>query len=225
MTDKKDIRNDKNIGLITISRSYGGSDSRFVGSTVPSDTAITIKIQQAEKSSNQFQKETFYGKQNIVEVEMTPNQWAELITTLNYSTGTPCTITQLNNEIVEQTYQTESVFEYYDNKIQNDFAQASRDFSNLFSDALDVLDNKKTITKTDRETIKSAYHQMFRFLGDQAPFVQKLFKEDLERHTIDAANAFKNDMNAIIQTLKKEQLEHIDNVDDVLKLTNTKGKE
>lgn len=209
------IRNDRNIGKISVSRSYGGGSDRFVGSPVPSDTAITIKIQQAEKFSDEFRKEEFYGKANIVEVEMTPNQWAELITTLNHGSGTPCTIKYVGGERIEQTYQTESVLDYYENRIQTDFKKASQEYESLFEEARDVLDNKKNITKADREIIRKAYTRISRFVGDSAPFLQKLFKEDIEEQAIDAAITFKNDMESIIKTLTKKELEEIQNTENV----------
>lgn len=208
-------RNDKNIGIINISRISGGSSNRFVGSTVPSDTAIRIQIRQAEKYSDEFNKEKFYSKSNIVEVEMTPNQWAELITTLNYGTGTPCTITRVGGEEIHQTYETESVFEYYNDKLKDRFLDVQSGFEESFKDAKEILDNKKSITKADRDTIRRAYNQLERFFGDSAPFMQKLFKEDIQKHTVDAAIAFKNDMDSIIKSLSKEQLKNIENMENV----------
>lgn len=215
MMNKSDIRNDRNIGIINVTRGYGSSSNRFVGSTVPSDTTITISIRNAEKFSDKFSKETFYGKENIVEVEMTPNQWAELITTINYGSGTPCTVTMIGNERIPQTYETESVFEYHNSKLQSDFEQKTTEFKTLFAEALDILDNKKTITKSDRDTIARAYRNVERFFGDSAPFMQKLFKEDLERHTVDAAIAFKHDMDAVIKSLAKAQLENIKTIESI----------
>lgn len=208
-------RNDKNIGTINISRISGGSSNRFVGSTVPSYTAIRIQIRQAEKYSDEFNKERFYSKSNIVEVEMTPNQWAELITTLNYGTGTPCTITRVGNEEIPQTYETESVFEYYNDKLKDRFSDVQSEFEESFKDAKEILDNKKSITKADRDTIRRAYSQVERFFGDSAPFMQKLFKEDIQKHTVDAAITFKHDMDSIIKSLSKEQLKNIENMENV----------
>lgn len=208
-------RDDKNIGTISISRTSGGSSNRFVGSTVPSDTAIRIQIRQAEKYSDEFNKERFNSRANIVEVEMTPNQWAELITTLNYGMGTPCTITRVGNEEIPQTYETESVFEYYNDKLQDKFLDARSELKENFKDAKDILDNKKSITKSDRATILHAYSRVERFFGDSAPFMQKLFKEDIQKHTVDAAIAFKHDMDSIIKSLSKEQLKNIENMENV----------
>lgn len=208
-------RNDKNIGMISVSRTTGGYSSRFVGSTVPSDTAIRIRISQAEKYSDKFNKEKFRSKNNLVEVEMTPNQWAELITTLNYGTGTPCTVVMVGNERIPQTYVTDSVLSYYNDKLQKEFSRITSDFQESFREALDILDNKKSITKADREAIKRSYSQVERFVGDSAPFIQKLFKEDLEKHVIDAATTFKNDMDSVIKSLAKTQLENIESIENL----------
>lgn len=211
----KEIRNDDNIGVISISRTNGGSVNRFVGSTVPSETAISIKVYQAEKTSSKFDKERFIPTKGIVTVELTPSQWAELITSLNIGVGSPCTITRLNGKRIEQTYETESVCSYYENRLQDEFSNITNRFDALFEDAMDILSNKKSINKADRETIMSAYREVERFMGDSAPFIQKMFKEDLDKHTVDAAMAFKNDMSEAMQLMSINQLERISNTKDI----------
>lgn len=204
----------ENVGTIQASRIYGGGGDRLVGSTVPCDTRIRLRIAEGSVHCDEFNKEVFRSKAGIVEVEMTQMQWAELITSLNMGDGQPCTITTRNRSRVKQEYVSQSVADYYDGRLQRNFKKVTADYRELFEDAKDILENKKTITKADREKIIGAYSRVERFMGDSAPFMEKLFKEDLDKHSTAAAIQFKVDMERIVSTLSEERLKELLNIGD-----------
>lgn len=200
---------DKNIGNISINRT-NCNDMRLVGSTVPADTFVTLKISQGEAYSTECDKEIIRAKTggNIVEIAMTHQQWGELISSFGIGEGVPCTIERKNGTRVEQTYKTEALDIYYGNKAKENIKNTVERFDKSFSKAKGILLNKKAISKADREVIIDGYKAISRLLNEELPFIQTLIAEDVEKQLTRAQAQFKSNMafniNSQLEEIKTE---------------------
>lgn len=185
-----------NIGIIRVNRING--DSHLVWSTIPSQTYIELSIHQGVVRQTDYDRESFYPsdkrEEELVTIAMTPNQWGELASSFVVGLGVPCTIKSSGGEEVDQEYKTEPLDSYYENKFKSDTESFNKKIKDTFSEVKTILEDKKTISKGDRQKILSVYNDIMRFHRDELPFLEKLIAEDTEKQLSTAQSQFKANM-------------------------------
>lgn len=170
-------------GLIGISRYTGGDDVLF-GSSIKHRNGISLHISTAEHTRD-LSHDWYYARKKLIEVNMSPSQFAELITTPNVGMGVPCTIRQFNGQGMENP-----PFEHRAETFRQEFQERVdkvADGGTLYmKEALDLLESKPTITKGDRETIKNALRMLMQEVRSNLPFVQKQFQEQMDKTVAEA---------------------------------------
>jgi len=81
-------------GLVGFSRTThggGGDGANLFGCSIKHNHTIVLKIKRATKERS-LHDDRYYGGETLIEVEMSPNQFAEAITSMNIGDGMPCTI-------------------------------------------------------------------------------------------------------------------------------------
>lgn len=83
-------------GVVQISRGHG-SDITLFGSSIKHNDVITLTVLHAERNRG-LHRDWIHSKQHIVEVEMSNEQFAAMITHLNSGDGTPCTLRSIEGQ-------------------------------------------------------------------------------------------------------------------------------
>lgn len=173
MSQDRKIEKHPSYAIASFSRITGG-DGKFFGTTVNPDHYIVLKIAVGEKEIDWTGKERFYSDHSsIIEVKMTNNQFAELITTMNTGNGTPCTMYRLQGKGIEsapaQSSKVMNVIENANNKMQEQNEKLVQELNVI----RDILENKKAISQADRETIKKALFSVDARIKDGGEFYSK----------------------------------------------------
>lgn len=183
MSREEKIYNHPSFGIVRFSRVHGQSKYLF-GSEIQSDNFIELTISEGQLRrdlSNDWYSE---GKEKIV-VKMSQNQFAELITTMNYCPGVPCTITKDQNGLVEQVEGLESKKTYTHNQFKNRMSDFMTEIDEKFKSAEKIL-NKSNITKKDREELLWFYKRMSQEVKSNIPFFANCFQEVMDKVVVDA---------------------------------------
>lgn len=199
----------ENIGILRINRHQGRT--RLVGSTSAAQTYIGLEIVQGHVASDEMNKEKFYAKQSqsIVEVSMTLMQWGELLSSFGMATGVPCTIERVNGKRVAQTYKTEPLADYYSKHTAETLNEFKKKYEETMDETVDILENKKSIAKKDREKILGNYKALTRLVEDTLPFIKRRMIEDTEEHIAESAAQFKANMQELLRyQLKQTKLDN-----------------
>ena len=77
-------------GMLSFSRAHGGHSNLF-GSSIQHRDTIHMVLKEGTVSRD-LNEDWYLGGPEIVEVEMSQSQFAELITSMNMGSGVPCTI-------------------------------------------------------------------------------------------------------------------------------------
>lgn len=77
-------------GMLSFSRAHGGHSNLF-GSSIQHRDTIHMVLKEGTVSRD-LNEDWYFGGPEIVEVEMSQSQFAELITSMNMGSGVPCTI-------------------------------------------------------------------------------------------------------------------------------------
>jgi hypothetical protein len=182
-------------GAVTFSRRQG--NPRLFGSNLTNHYSyVTLLVKRAKLergSTGDYLNAPVHG--DVIEIDMSTTQFAELLTTMNIGTGVPCTIRRLMGERVEEPPDNLSEAE----SIRSTFkAEMKRFVSSIRHQSMvtvrDIL-MKKTVSQTDRVTILAQFESIVTKLTDYAPFIIEQFNEATGKIT----SAAKQEVDAAIQ--------------------------
>ena len=166
------------MGMISWHRTSCGSPQDLFGTEVKTDHPITVRICHAEEARD-LCRDWFFPRKEIIEVDLSPIQWAELLTSGN-TNGVPCTIRRINGEIMSKPDASE-IKEHYDKEINEHFDA----FDDAFKKVADVLkaqiDTNKPMSRKSLEELLKNVEALRTGTVANVNFVKESFKEDMER--------------------------------------------
>ena len=175
-------------GMIGFKRcSYSGGKSLF-GSSIQNKQIITLTIHRAEHNRN-LNHDYFSANQELISVEMSQNQFAELITSFNIGDGVPCTINHINYEkYPEPPFQSKA--DIFQNEFKIKMQNFAIDMQKMVEKTTDILTNKPNIGKADRELIINEISSLFTEIRSNIPFVSQQFLQSMENTITEAKSSF-----------------------------------
>jgi hypothetical protein len=168
-------------GRISIYRVTGGSRPLF-GSSIRHGETIRITISTASITRD-LNTDWIRGEDELIEVEMSPVQFAELLTSMN-SSGTPCTILALNGETVPKCEFVEKK-EQFQGEFKAKVATIA-DYMEKMGDAISELKSAKSIKKSDVDRLSKMFSSVHMNIVSNLPFTVDCFNEQMERTTLEA---------------------------------------
>lgn len=171
--------------LVHAHRTSGLSDDLF-GSSIDHHSSVRLTISRAKESRSHgygFYMET----QQLIEVEMSAMQWAEMITSMNVGRGAPCTLRRLAGQrIMGQKHDSET------SRIKDEFSYRAKEVGakmlGLVNEVRERL-AKSTASKKVQEEVCRMLEQFAQHFWDYQPFMQKLFIEACEGTVTEAKAA------------------------------------
>lgn len=192
--------------VIDISRTSGNSRALF-GSSIKHDHTIRITIAPASAKRQLNHESYMKDGQPYLTLEMSQAQFAEAITSMNGS-GVPATLIRLNGKEVEPaTHRNQrEIFE-------DEFHEAMREIKDrmfkLTETAENILSEKKSITKADRNTIIQELNALKMELGSNMPYMMNAYNEKMD----EIATATKAEVEAFtinrLNTLGMDKLQEL----------------
>ena len=170
-------------GMLGFSRVNGNSGYLF-GTNVQPDNYIEMRLYTGRMKRDDIE-DNFYPDDNILTVKMSPVQFSELITSMNYARGVPCTITSFNGKKVEQAKNIENrktVSERFFNDKMSKFA--ARINKNMTT--AEKLIAKKNLSKKDQEELRMMLYGIQKELTSNIPFFRQMFQEEMDKIVVDA---------------------------------------
>lgn len=174
-------------GMIGISR-VTGSDNSLFGSSIKHGTVIRIRIRPAHYKRDLCNDRHYSKEKSIVEVDLSPTQFAEFITSMNMGEGVPCTIRQLNG-------QSGPAPKFQSKREQ--FVDEFKEHTDRVEDKLDdllgfaqTLKDKASVSKADRQQLLNMINQVRQDIRADLPFVADQFNEQMEKTVHEAKGEF-----------------------------------
>lgn len=194
-------------GVIRFSRINGNSGYLF-GSEVQPNNFISLTISQAEEIRDLTNKKQ-YPRKEVVRVKMSPAQFSELITTLNYSSGTACTIEEINGEKIEQVTNVENRKMFVHRKFKERMKRFTDELTDSNARAKKLI-AKKTLSKDDQRELSFLIDRCITETKNNIPFFAQCFQENMDNIVVDAkAEIDATIQNMITQTGIKAIAEHV----------------
>ena len=211
-------------GCIRVVRTMNGRNRRLFGSSILHQHTICIEISHASRERS-YNSDHLFPEDDIIELEMSNTQFAELVTSIGQGNVVPCTITRLDGKLIDpppmenklEQHQTE--FKEHVKKMVARADQLETEVAAIFA--------KKSITKKDKEDIINAIKQLRSDLGPNALFQVKQFDEQMEKTVHEA----KGEIEAFVQNkfnqiaLSQVSIEDATNVVSLIETTTKEEKE
>lgn len=183
--------------------SLGGSGTALFGSSIMHNDVIRLTItngyMEQEDGQNRYYAKN--GRRNcIVEVDMSYTQFAEVITSLNMGDGVPVTITNIGGQPVPRC-PYENKQKLMRKEVENVADSIAQKLNQQAAEVKRLLDEKRVLSKSDREWIVDVLKSAGRKLSSDLPFLNELFQEQMDKTVTEAKGEFEshlqNKMNSI----------------------------
>lgn len=191
-------------GMLQLTRSsLGGSGTALFGSSIMHNDVIRLTItngyMEQEDGQNRYYAKN--GRRNcIVEVDMSYTQFAEVITSLNMGDGVPVTITNIGGQPVPRC-PYENKQKLMRKEVENVADGIAQKLNQQAAEVKQLLDEKRVLSKSDREWIVDVLKSAGRKLSSDLPFLNELFQEQMDKTVTEAKGEFEsylqNKMNSI----------------------------
>lgn len=200
-------------GLIRFSRVNG--HKIFYGSELEQDNYIELEVKGSvlERTLDNERFGEDY-KNNIVRLRMTAGQFSELITSMNISSGVPCTLEYVKGEKVKDLNKIESRKEF----IHSKFKERMKEFSDTIKlrqlETIEIV-KKKTLSKTDIDKLTHNLEYLTTEISSNIPFFLKCFQEDMDKVVFEAKleveNAILHKIQSVGFNVLQEQHKQLEN--------------
>ena len=170
-------------GMLGFSRVNGNSGYLF-GTNVQPDNYIEMRLYTGRMKRDDIE-DNFYPDNNILTVKMSPVQFSELITSMNYDRGVPCTITSFNGKKVEQAKNIENRKTFSARSFNDKMSKFAASINKNMTTA-EKLIAKKNLSKKDQEELRMMLYGIQKELTSNIPFFRQMFQEEMDKIVVDA---------------------------------------
>lgn len=175
---ENETRRNKAYGMVEVGRVNCGGDVALCGSNLRHRTTIRLSIKEGYVS-RMLNRDWHHSGRTLVEVEMSPYQWAELISSVGCGPSVPCTIRYDGKEHI--TYDGEEpIREVFDGEFKDSVNKATETVQTAIHSCEELM-KKKTLNKADKEQLLDLLSKINRELTDVIPFISKSFGEEMDR--------------------------------------------
>lgn len=150
------------------------------GSNVKHSNLIQLSIHQAEVERH-LSKDWIYGSnKTLIEVSLSPTQFAELLTSLNVGNGVPATLNSFNNECFE-TPEYASKADQFKEEVSEYLDYTLNELSSLYNELTEKLTDGKPISNKEKKPLLSKVESFQRLISDKLPFIMNQFSKHMDK--------------------------------------------
>jgi len=195
----------ESFGMIGAYRIQGG-DGKLFGSSIKHFNGIRIVVKRAEKTRS-LNEDRFFGKEQLVELELSPSQFTQFITTMNVGDGVPCTLRRVNGKIMEECPEVNDR-KLFEKEFKEKLKGVTHKMDEIIKDVEEIFE-KKTINKGDRAEVIDKLGLLMQEIRLNLPFVQSQFNEAMEKTVNEAKGEVESfiaqRMNSLAQSVIGEK--------------------
>ena len=173
--DERITEEHESFAIIGIHRIHCGTPVEVFGSEIRSHDTVEITIRRAYRERN-LNRYSYFGKEEIVRVEMTPIQFAEFITSANIGFGVPCSLRRLEGKLIPAKY-GKGIGDVVHSEMKETFGQLSQDLVSIENAVKEILERPGPVKAADKKTLVGLIFKLVQDVKDNVPFMERQFKE------------------------------------------------
>lgn len=201
----------QSFGQLSFSRIQCTPPQKFYGSELDQNHYIQMTLQESEVDRD-LSKEWYYASGKILaRVRMTSGQFAEMITSLNQGSGTPCTIELVDGTAVQKLPYQESRKEFVHRKFEDRMKMFANTIRENKNKAKEIV-KKKTLSKQDIHDLTHQIEWLTQEVESNIPFFAKCFQETMDEVVYEAKTEVENAIQHKISVLGLTELHRQNNL-------------
>ena len=181
-------REEEYMGMISWSRIQCGTARNLFGTEITTSHPIRLEISNAAES-RELSKNWHFARNKIIEVEMSPIQWAEFLTSGNTS-GVPCTLKWIRGKGQLPEPEASTLKEDYNKEVNEVFERFGKSFDELHETVSKATEGGKPLGKKAVEELLHRIEVLKSIVTSNVDFVKDSFKEDLDGIVVKAKAEF-----------------------------------
>lgn len=177
-------------GIAKFSRHSCSHPQSLFGSSIGHENTITLTISRADHIRSDSSYDRYYEKGQIIEVEMSAAQFAEMITTMNYGSGVPVTLRRIQGVAIEGTDTVNKRQQHSD-----EFKQRMKDFTDRLKGdqkKLEEMLKKDKLSKEDKRQLKMDFDHLTTEISQNIPFFEQMFEEQMDKTVVESKAEIEN---------------------------------
>lgn len=194
--------------LLSLSKVSHGKETELFGSSIKHNNTVRLSIKPAAVDRHLNTDRYYNAGREYIEVEMSYSQFAEAMVSMNQGEGIPCTLKYLNGKKIDTPT--------FDNKrleFENEFSDKMKEIGNklkqLTEEAEDILENKKTVNKGDRNQILGQIKSLHQEVNSNIPFFFTMFNEQMDKTVTEAKGEIEAFTQNKVNTLGMEKMDDL----------------
>lgn len=199
MTDTNQSERHESYGLIGFNRVSSSKNENFFGSSVRCNHFIELHVRRATRRRN-LNSYWYHDEEELIELRLSPNQFAELLTTMNVGSGVPCTLQYVGGQRMADCPSVDQRAMFED-EFTEDVANSIKEAEGLLGEIKEVFAAKTAIGQKDRAEIVKKLDQMVMHIKNNIPFVQSQFNEAMDKTVVEAKSEVEAFVNNKIHSL------------------------
>jgi len=142
-------------------------------------------------------RDCVHPDEQLIEVRLSPNQWAELVSSFGIGEGVPCTISRLGGEAMPPVPE-EGLRDTFEGEVKEQIAglvAKVTEFRRMVGELLE----KPRLNKPDKDALRGLAAAIEMEIGSNVPFLQAQFEEAMDKATTVA----KSEITAHVENLAR----------------------
>lgn len=189
-------------GMLGFYRTTCSCAHPLFGSSIKHRDTIHLVLKQGHKRRN-LNQDWYYGGSKLFEVEMSYNQFAQLITEMNCGDGIPVTIRSTQNDWKVPDCPFEDKGELHIREFNEHLEEVYNESKQLIKTLEEKFSTKKTFNKKDQEEILRVLRKINQNIGCNQEFQVEQFQRQMDNTVTEAKGEiesfFQNKMYQIAQ--------------------------
>jgi len=200
-------------GTLSISKVHGHESPCF-GSPILQGNTIHITLSQASLTRS-LHEDRIYPKKELFRVEMTPQQFTDMLTSPNTGSGTPVTILRVLGEQVEPTPFI-SKLQQFDAELKHSIKEIHHEAKTGLAQIVELI-GKSKLPQKEKTHITRLVESLNQSIESNLPFLSTIMAEEMDRVVGEA----KTVIHAYLNTQAAARNIQIDGATPFLSLENT----
>ena len=194
MEDNETLDEHESYGQISLGRTNGGS--RFLyGSSIKHEHTIRIEVHTSERV-RKLNNDWYHKNERIVELEISPTQFSELIMSRDNYGGVPCTLLYTKEKGRIHPPIIKGKVEEFEDEFENRMNEISKGVADYEKRCTEILERKGTVKVAEKREILNMFHKLRQELRSNIPFVYQCFNEQMDKTVLEA----KGEVEAFVDT-------------------------
>ena len=223
MSHQGTIQSHPSFGMVSLSRVTSSHGKLLFGSTIKPQSWIVLRVARGDKQHS-LGKDWYHANESLIEVNLSPAQFAELITTFNCGSGVPCTISRFDDKNVE------CFSEEDDTKESRQIIEKLRQYGSSITKPIDTFLQRlegmvadKKISRKNADELKSHMRGLSQNLESNIPFYVEQLDKSIDKVVVQKKAEMDAFATTMIHNLGMEKLEEIKKLGDTNGLAQITG--